>query len=122
MRYIQKDVNNNIVAACDKKFDDTFELADEEYELGFDGKLYSESEMKSEDYLSKKLIYEKETSLIFIRTRRESECFSIINRGTLWHDKLSTQQKSELSKWYEAWLDAPATGVIPERPTWIDEI
>lgn len=121
MRYIKKE-NGVVVAASEVEFDETYELADEEYELGFDGKLYSESEMKSEDYLSKKLIYEKETSLVFIRTRRESECFSIINRGTLWHDKLSTQQKSELSEWYEAWLDAPQTGSAPDRPAWLDNV
>lgn len=55
-----------------------------------------------------------------IRKEREKECFPIINRGALWYNKLSEEQKQELSEWYEAWLDAPATNVIPDKPLWID--
>ena len=55
-----------------------------------------------------------------IRHRREAECFSIINRGTLWYSRLSDEQIAELNTWYSEWLDAPATGVIPEKPIWID--
>lgn len=54
-----------------------------------------------------------------IRTRREKECFPIINRGGLWYDKLTDEQKTELSAWYEAWLDAPATGIMPGLLTWV---
>ena len=54
-----------------------------------------------------------------IRNRREKECFPIINRGSLWYNKLTEKQKAELSTWYEAWLDAPATNVIPNKPSWI---
>lgn len=57
-----------------------------------------------------------------LRKRREKECFPIVNRGALWYEKLTAEQKAELSAWYEAWLDAPATGTAPERPTWIDEV
>ena len=55
-----------------------------------------------------------------IRRRRTSECFSVVNRGMLWYNKLSDEQKQELSEWYEAWLDAPATNVTPDKPLWID--
>lgn len=54
-----------------------------------------------------------------IRERRETECFPIINRGALWYNKLTDEQKTELSSWYEAWLNAPETMEIPEIPSWI---
>lgn len=54
-----------------------------------------------------------------IRARRVTECFPIVNRGALWYDKLTEEQKEELSSWYEAWLDAPATSIIPDMPTWL---
>lgn len=57
-----------------------------------------------------------------IRIRREMECFPIINRGALWYEKLTAEQKSELSVWYEAWLNAPQTLIVPTRPEWIEWI
>ena len=54
-----------------------------------------------------------------IRYRRERECFPVINRGSLWYDSLSSEQKAELTDWYHAWLDAPETLVIPVKPSWI---
>lgn len=55
-----------------------------------------------------------------IRRRRVSECFSVINRGKLWYDRLTVAKEIELTDWYNAWLDAPETLTVPERPTWID--
>lgn len=55
-----------------------------------------------------------------IRTRRVTECFAIVNRGKLWYDKLSVERETELADWYEAWLNAPETLVVPDRPEWID--
>lgn len=57
-----------------------------------------------------------------LRKRREKECFPIINRGALWYDKLSEAQKTELSIWYQAWLDAPETGTAPTAPVWLNEV
>lgn len=54
-----------------------------------------------------------------IRSKRRTECFPYINRGYLWADKLTSDQKEELSIWYQAWLDAPSTLIIPERPLWL---
>lgn len=54
-----------------------------------------------------------------IRRRREEECFPVINRGSLWFNKLTVEQTEELSEWYDAWLNAPETGVIPEKPAWV---
>lgn len=55
-----------------------------------------------------------------IRKRREEECFKVINRGKLWYDRLTLSQLFELENWYQAWLDAPETGVIPALPKWIN--
>lgn len=57
-----------------------------------------------------------------LRVRRSEECFPIVNRGAPWYDKLTNEQKEELSSWYEEWLNAPETGIIPRKPTWIDSV
>ena len=49
-----------------------------------------------------------------IRYRREKKCFPIINRGQFWYDTLTESQKMEIREWYQAWLDAPQTGIEPE--------
>lgn len=54
-----------------------------------------------------------------IRYKREIECFEIVDRSPLWHDSLTDEQRADLAAWYEAWLDAPETGVIPDKPTWL---
>lgn len=54
-----------------------------------------------------------------IRLQREEECFPIINRGGIWYELLSDENKIELMAWYQAWLDATETLIIPEKPTWI---
>lgn len=119
MRYIKKDENGIIVAASEIQFDETYEFSDEEYEVGFDGKIYSKTEMESFDYITKKLEFDNDIKLSNIRFQRETECFPVINRGELWYAKLTTEQKSELASWYQAWLDAPQTGIIPAKPEWL---
>lgn len=57
-----------------------------------------------------------------IRVRREKECFSYINRGALWYNKLTPEQDAELQTWYDAWLEAPETLVIPEKLEWLDNL
>lgn len=59
------------------------------------------------------------SELVKIRQRRELECFAYINRGNLWYEMLSNDQKIELKNWYSAWLDAPETRVIPSAPVWL---
>lgn len=56
-----------------------------------------------------------------LRRRREVECFPIINRGRLWYDRLSREQLNELERWYQKWLDAPKTKVVPPLPSWIND-
>lgn len=62
----------------------------------------------------------EETELLEIRTKREVECFPFINRGALWYSRLSNTQKEELETWYQAWLDAPQTKIIPIKPLWLE--
>lgn len=54
------------------------------------------------------------------RLRREKECFSVINRGQLWYEGVSIAQLLELRQWYQAWLNATETMVVPEKPTWLE--
>lgn len=54
-----------------------------------------------------------------LRHKREKLCFPYINRGYLWYNKLTNEQKIELDEWYQAWLDVTATKVVPETPAWL---
>lgn len=54
-----------------------------------------------------------------LRRRREKECFPIVNRGGLWYEKLTAEQRAELSAWYESWLNAPQTLSAPAAPDWL---
>lgn len=122
MRWIKKDESGKVVMASNGKFDETFELSEEEYDVGFDGKLYSETELQSDDYLARRNAFDNSIALIELRHQREEECFSVINRGALWYDRLTEEQKQELSAWYQAWLDAPQTNVVPAKPAWLDGV
>ena len=53
------------------------------------------------------------------RSIRSQVCFPVINRGQLWYDKLTDEQKEELSKWYNDWLNVTITLVMPEAPEWL---
>lgn len=54
---------------------------------------------------------EKET----LRQRRQTECFTFVNRGQLWYATLSVKQLAELAAWYTAWLKVTETKNIPEN-------
>ena len=54
-----------------------------------------------------------------IRRLREQECFPVINRGKFWYDQLNDEQRTELATWYQAWLDATKTDVMPDKPGWL---
>lgn len=54
-----------------------------------------------------------------LRQRRETECFSYINRGRLWYDRLTEAQTSELNAWYTDWLKVTDTLTVPQRPSWL---
>ena len=67
------------------------------------------------------LVYVKYPEDVVIRNRRETECFKYINRGNLFWDRLliNEERKQEVKQWYQQWLDAPATKVVPKTPDWI---
>ena len=54
-----------------------------------------------------------------LRIRRETECFSVINRGQLWYEGITLSQLLELRQWYKAWLDVTTTLVVPDKPKWL---
>ena len=62
----------------------------------------------------------KQMKLKDLREQRSYECFSVINRGKLWYDKLSEEQINELRAWYHAWLDVTETKIIPQKPEWLE--
>lgn len=55
-----------------------------------------------------------------IRWQRQNQCFPIINRGQLWYSRFSNSELEMLKEWYQEWLDAPETMVVPERPEWLE--
>lgn len=76
-------------------------------------RLLSETKtQKFQNELEKSKLYE-------LRDAREQECFSVINRGGLWYDTLTDEQKEELKVWYKAWLDVTETKIVPEKPNWL---
>lgn len=60
-----------------------------------------------------------EIALNKLRRQREETCFDIVNRGMVWYDTLTVEQKEELAEWYRAWLDVTETRKIPQRPSWL---
>ena len=118
MGYILKQ-NNVVISYSDKKLSPEYEWTDEIYEVGIDNNLYPKSYLISAQYLNFAANYENKQRKEGIRLRRAKECFPVINRGALWYEKLTDAQRQELSDWYQAWLDAPQTKAIPNKPTWI---
>lgn len=55
-----------------------------------------------------------------IRRLRKNRVFPIINRSQMWFNSLSEQQKQDIQIWYQQWLDAPNTLIMPKRPNWLD--
>ena len=75
---------------------------------------------RSEEELLAEQLEQEQAVIAGLRKKRERECFAVINRGVIWYDTLSVSQKSDLSSWYNAWLDITETKVIPEKPEWLE--
>lgn len=56
-----------------------------------------------------------------LRERRAQECYLVVNRGQVWYDKLTAEQKNELLCWYEAWLNVTETLNVPKMPSWLKD-
>lgn len=54
-----------------------------------------------------------------LRLKRERVCYPVINRGELWYNRLTADQKEDLDAWYQAWLDVTDTKIIPTSPKWL---
>lgn len=54
-----------------------------------------------------------------LRSLRETNCFSIINRGQAWYNTLTPEQLQELEEWYHAWLNVTDTREVPAKPEWL---
>lgn len=72
--------------------------------------------VKSDDK-QKEIVEQRE--LTNLRSQRAKICFPYINRGALWYESLTNEQKEELRAWYGAWLDVTDTKVVPEMPAWL---
>lgn len=111
--------NNKIISIANAKMDNDYQETDKEVVKGFDHTFYFLEETKTPEYLARKKEYEEKQYLNELRVRRETECFSVINRGQLWYITLTEKQINDLDKWYQDWLNVTETKVIPEKPEWI---
>lgn len=91
---------------------DDFENNYQSYKI-INGLLYKNQDKAEEIELEK-----KKNNL---RNKRKIECFDYINRGALWYNRLSKNQKEELEQWYDNWLNVTDTLLIPEKPSWLKD-
>ena len=61
----------------------------------------------------------KERTIAKLKAQREIECFTYVNRGAVWYDSLTSEQRKELDVWYKAWLNVTETLTPPEKPVWL---
>ena len=54
-----------------------------------------------------------------LRERRKVECFTYINRGSVWYTRLTEEQYDEINLWYQAWLNVTETLEAPKKPEWL---
>lgn len=119
--YLQNE-NGEIIQDDFEKFDDRcLEKEREEYNLvnGYNGALFFYEYTQTDEYKAKAAAFEEQCEIENLRQRREAECFSVINRGALWFDRLTEEQKAELDTWYQKWLDVTETRTVPDKPSWL---
>ena len=88
---------------------------------------FSPDNFKAWKYDGDKLVYDGERAKALeiernkdeIRFERQRVCFPVVNRGQFWYDTLTQNEKDEIREWYQKWLDAPETGVVPEKLSWL---
>lgn len=81
------------------------------YCLSEDGKLVKNDEKQKE--------IEEQRIVADLRIQREKLCFPYVNRGALWYECLTNDQKTELAEWYQAWLNVTETKTVPQKPMWL---
>lgn len=115
--------NQEIIEDGFEKFNDSCESMDStKYKIvnGYNGALFFVDYTHTDEYKVKAEKFKIRSELNTLRRRREVECFSVINRGALWYDRLTESQRIELVQWYDAWLDVTETKTVPEKPIWIN--
>ncbi|MDD4291081.1 MAG: hypothetical protein PHX51_02425 [Clostridia bacterium] len=122
--YLLNDNNEIIQDDYDKFNENCQEIEKSDYYIvnGYNGAIFLLEYTKTEEYAQKAKAFKEKSNLEYLRTRRDEECFSIINRGTLWYNRLTQVQKSELEIWYNEWLDVTETLVVPQRPIWLKNL
>lgn len=117
-------INENKEIICDdfNYFENALAISEKDYRIvnGYNGALFFEDYTKTEEYLRKAKEWRRIRYLKELRTRRELECFSVINRGYLWYMQLSDNQVAELNTWYKAWLNVTETLTVPQKPEWLN--
>lgn len=84
-----------------------------------DGKNHLETVPFSAQELEENAKAEQEEEKNSLRSKRNAVCFSVINRGELWYESLTEEQKTELRLWYRAWLDVTVSMQEPSMPVWL---
>lgn len=79
------------------------------------GQLVSTSEAERAEWEADR----RNEKLDMLRLKRAGMCFPYINRGQLWYDSLSEEQKAELRLWYREWLDVTKTLIEPLPLKWL---
>ena len=121
--YYLMNENKEIIEDGFTKFNENcLDMEYEDYHIrnGYNGALFFEEYMETDEYSEKVRLYSDYQTLFELRRRREEECFSVINRGELWYKRLSEDEKSELEEWYQAWLDVTETKTVPNLPEWLE--
>ena len=121
MIYYLMNENKEIIRDDFVPFENATAMQKSAYKIvnGYNGALFLEEYTRTTEYQQKKAVWEQAHQLKELRTRREIECFSVINRGYLWHMQLSESQLNELNEWYQSWLDVTKTQIVPQKPNWI---
>ena len=121
--YYSQNENQEIIEDGFEKFNDKCKsMESTKYQIvnGYNGALFFVDYTKTDEYKAKADEFKARSELNALRRRREEECFSVINRGALWYDRLTEAQKAELDEWYEAWLNVTETKVVPNTPIWLN--
>ena len=117
--YYKLNENGEIEATSCENFEG-WQWTDEEIVVSYDRcHLLLKSQTETEEYKAGKAAWDAEQAKKELRRRRQEECFPVIDRGKPWYDSLTAEQYQELLTWRRSWLDAPETGVAPERPEWL---
>lgn len=120
--YLQNE-NQEIIEDGFQQFDERCKsMESTKYRIvnGYNGALFFVEYTKTDEYKAKAEEFKARSELNALRRRREEECFSVINRGALWYDRLTEAQKAELDEWYDAWLKVTETKEVPKTPDWLN--